>query len=63
MYRPESWSKRAWVGVQAVEAAEGLRSGRVRDYLADLAGRLAPHAGLPAVREFSERVPPVIQAV
>lgn len=48
------------VGVQAVEAAEGLRSKRALDYLADLAGRLAPHAGLPAVRAFTERVRPLL---
>ena len=47
---------------QAVDAAEGLRSGRARDYLADLADRLAPHAGLPAVREFIERARPVLRA-
>ncbi|MDG4829267.1 helix-turn-helix transcriptional regulator [Solwaraspora sp. WMMD1047] len=50
------------VGVQAVEAAEGLGSVRSRDYLAALAARLAPHVGLPAVREFSERARPVLQA-
>jgi hypothetical protein len=49
------------IGTQAVDAAEGLRSGRVRDYLADLADRLAPHAGLPAVRDFAERARPVLQ--
>jgi transcriptional regulator with XRE-family HTH domain len=48
------------VGVQAVEASEGLRSVRARDYLADLARRLAPHAGLPAVQAFSERVRPLL---
>jgi hypothetical protein len=48
------------VGVQAVEAAEGLGSVRSRDYLAALAARLAPHVGLPAVREFSERARPVL---
>ncbi|MBE1487505.1 helix-turn-helix domain-containing protein [Plantactinospora soyae] len=51
------------VGVQAVEAAEGLGSVRSRDYLAALAARLAPHVGLPEVRAFSERVRPVLQPV
>ncbi|GAB3138450.1 hypothetical protein GCM10027290_05840 [Micromonospora sonneratiae] len=51
------------VGCQAAEAAEGLRSERARGYLATLADRLAPHAGLAAVQEFSHRVRPVIQAV
>lgn len=51
------------VGLQAVEAAEGLGSVRSRDYLAALADRLAPHVGLSAVREFSERVRPMLQAV
>jgi len=49
------------VGVQAAEAAEGLHSARARDYLMDLAKRLAPHVGLPAVRVFAERVHPVLQ--
>jgi hypothetical protein len=44
------------VGMAAAEAAEGLHSVRARDYLADLAHRLAPHVGLPDVRAFSERV-------
>jgi hypothetical protein len=43
-------------GVQAVDAAEGLHSRRARDYLADLADRLAPHAGVAAVRVFLDRV-------
>jgi len=49
------------IGVEAAEAAEGLRSARARDYLKDLANRLAPHAGLPAVRTFAERARPVLQ--
>ncbi len=49
------------IGVQAAEAAEGLRSARARDYLTDLANRLAPYAGLPAVRDFADRVQPVLQ--
>ena len=44
------------VGVEAVEAAEGLRSARAGDYLAELAGRLSKHVGLPAVQEFSDRL-------
>ncbi|MBT8224188.1 MAG: hypothetical protein KJO75_01615 [Dactylosporangium sp.] len=48
------------IGVQAAEAAEGLRSQRTRDYLSDLAKRLAPHAGLPTVEEFTTRVRPVL---
>ncbi|RSM46788.1 DNA-binding protein [Actinoplanes sp. ATCC 53533] len=50
------------VGIQAVDAAEGLRSSRARDYLADLADRLAKHAGLPAVRDFTDRARPVLSA-
>jgi hypothetical protein len=49
------------IGTQAAEAAEGLRSARARDYLKDLANRLAPHVGLPAVRTFEERVRSVLQ--
>jgi hypothetical protein len=49
------------VGIQAVDAAEGLRSSRARDYLADLANRLAPHVGLPVVKEFADRVRPALQ--
>jgi hypothetical protein len=51
----------AAVGVRAADAAEQLRSTRSRDYLRDLADRLAPHVGLPAVRDFGERVRPLIQ--
>lgn len=50
----------ARVGLDAVEAAEGLYSSRARDYLADLANRLSPHVGLPAVRDFTERAQPVL---
>ncbi|MEV6931696.1 helix-turn-helix transcriptional regulator [Dactylosporangium sp. NPDC051485] len=56
---PEEASK---VGMQALEAAEGLHSSRARDYLADLADRLAKHVGLPAVREFAELARPVLQS-
>lgn len=51
------------VGTQAIEAAEGLKSQRSRDYLTDLADRLGPHAGLPAVKEFRARVRPMLRAV
>ncbi|HEV7708836.1 MAG TPA: helix-turn-helix domain-containing protein [Asanoa sp.] len=44
------------IGAQAVEASEGLRSARARDYLNDLANRLAPHVGLPVVQTFAERL-------
>lgn len=49
------------IGVQAAEAAEGLRSARAHDYLNDLANRLTSHIGLPAVQTFTERVRPVLQ--
>jgi transcriptional regulator with XRE-family HTH domain len=52
----------ARVGVQAVDAAEALRSSRARDYLADLADRLSKHVGLSAVRDFAERARPVLQS-
>jgi len=52
----------AAVGAQAVQAAEGLRSARAVDYLAALADRLAPHAGLPAVRDFTEQALPMLTA-
>ena len=52
----------AAVGAQAVQAAEGLRSARAMDYLAALADRLAPYAGLPAVRDFTEQARPVLTA-
>lgn len=51
----------AAVGLRAVDAMEGLRSVRARDYLADLAARLAPHAGLPAVETFAERAGPLLR--
>jgi transcriptional regulator with XRE-family HTH domain len=50
---PEEASR---VGLQALEAAEGLESARARDYLTELADRLGRHVGLPVVREFLERV-------
>lgn len=43
----------AAVAVDAAKAAAPLKSERSRDYLRDLASRLAPHAGLPAVQEFT----------
>ena len=49
------------IGLQAVEAAEGLASVRAGDYLADLADRLAPYAGLPKVQEFQDRARPTIR--
>jgi hypothetical protein len=48
------------VGVQVVDATAALDSRRADDYLSDLADRLAPHAGLMAVREFTERARPVL---
>lgn len=51
----------ARVGIEAVDAAEGLYSVRARDYLADLADRLSKHVGLPAVRDFAERAGPGLQ--
>jgi len=50
----------ARVGIDAVEAAEGLYSSRARDYLTDLADRLSKHVGLPAVQDFTERARPVL---
>lgn len=44
------------LGVQAADAAEGLRSKRAQDYVADVANRLAPHAGVAAVQVFLDRV-------
>lgn len=55
---PEEASR---VGIQAVEAAEALQSVRARDYLAELADRLGRHVGLPAVRDFSDRVRPILE--
>ncbi|MFJ8578508.1 helix-turn-helix domain-containing protein [Micromonospora sp. NPDC093277] len=51
------------VGMQAVDAAEGLDSMRARDYLGDLANRLGKHVGLPAVRDFIDRARPVFGGV
>lgn len=45
----------ARVGAQAAQAAEGLESARAVDYLARIATRLAPYAGLPAVTDFAEQ--------
>jgi transcriptional regulator with XRE-family HTH domain len=50
----------AAVGTEAAELALRLRSARARDYIADLADRLAPYAGLPAVRDFTVRARPVL---
>jgi hypothetical protein len=50
------------VGLEAADLAVGLRSARSIDYLRDLANRLAPHVGLTAVQEFTERVGPLIAA-
>jgi transcriptional regulator with XRE-family HTH domain len=49
------------VGADAVDAAEGLDSVRAGDYLADLAQRLAPYAGVVAVDAFTRRARPVLQ--
>lgn len=48
----------AEVAVDAAKAAVELKSERSRDYLRDLASRLAPHAGLPAVQEFMSLLSP-----
>ncbi|MFI1997016.1 helix-turn-helix domain-containing protein [Actinoplanes sp. NPDC020271] len=53
----------ARVGVEALDAYEGLYSSRSRDYLADLADRLSKHVGLPAVRDFSAKARPLLQTV
>jgi transcriptional regulator with XRE-family HTH domain len=50
----------ARIGVEAVEAAEGLHSSRARDYLIDLADRLSKHVGLAEVQNFTERARPVL---
>jgi hypothetical protein len=47
-------------GMEAAALAERLRSQRSADYLRDLANRLAPHVGLPAVDEFAERARPLL---
>jgi transcriptional regulator with XRE-family HTH domain len=52
----------AVVGMDAVVAAEGLNSARAIDYLARLAERLAPHAGVTAVGDFIEQARPVLAA-
>jgi transcriptional regulator with XRE-family HTH domain len=53
----------ASVGAEAVRGAEGLQSARAVDYIARLADRLAPHAGLPAVQEFAALAAPVLAGV
>ncbi len=50
----------AAVGVEAAAATEGLNSARAVDYLVRLAERLAPHAGLPAVQDFTEQTHPLL---
>jgi transcriptional regulator with XRE-family HTH domain len=45
----------AAVGQQAADAAEGIDSARSRDYLAEIADRLAPHAGLAPVDAYRAR--------
>jgi len=44
----------ARIGREAAELTADLRSARARDYLRELAVRLATHSPLPAVREFRE---------
>jgi DNA-binding XRE family transcriptional regulator len=46
----------AAVGQETISAARGLKSQRARDYLTDVAARLAPHAGLVLVDDFTERL-------
>ena len=48
----------AEVAVDAAKAAVELKSERSRDYLRDLASRLAPHAGLTTVQEFMSLLSP-----
>ncbi len=50
----------ALVGTEAVRVASGLRSTRAVDYLQALADRLAPHVGLPAVRNFADQAQPLL---
>ncbi|MFI9488813.1 helix-turn-helix domain-containing protein [Promicromonospora sp. NPDC052451] len=45
----------AAAGQLAVDAAEGIDSARSRDYLAEIADRLAPHAGLDSVATYRAR--------
>jgi transcriptional regulator with XRE-family HTH domain len=45
----------AAAGHQAADAAEGIDSARSRDYLAEIADRLAPHAGLEPVASYRAR--------
>ncbi|MDR7322664.1 MULTISPECIES: hypothetical protein [Catenuloplanes] len=51
----------AHVGMQAAGAAEGLTSMRSRDYLLDIANRLSKHVGIPSVRDYMERVRPIVE--
>jgi transcriptional regulator with XRE-family HTH domain len=44
------------LGLRSVAMAGGIRSARGRDYLADLARRLEPHAAAPQVRELREQI-------
>jgi transcriptional regulator with XRE-family HTH domain len=53
----------AEVGVEAVTAAEGLKSVRADDYLRQIAERLYPHVGLPKVNDFMEVARPRLGAV
>jgi transcriptional regulator with XRE-family HTH domain len=46
----------AAAGHEALEAAQGLDSARSRDYLAEIAQRLAPHAGIEVVDTYRSRV-------
>jgi transcriptional regulator with XRE-family HTH domain len=45
----------AAAGHEALDAAQGLDSARSRDYLAEIAQRLAPHAGIDAVDTYRGR--------
>jgi transcriptional regulator with XRE-family HTH domain len=45
----------ARVGIDAVDAMDGLKSSRARDYLATLADRLSKHVGVPELRQFTDR--------
>ena len=49
------------MGIEAAQVADGLRSTRAVDYIAVLADRLAPYAGLPAVRDFTDRARPLLE--
>lgn len=47
---------------QAADAAEGIDSARSRDYLAEIAERLAPHAGIEPVDAARARVQELVSA-